>query len=119
MKYEFVRSKTIDVVRRKERYFGKLVGLILPLDAQTEGYIIGIIEEYKQYMERLPLTDLILAAYLKRYRSLYLLTRDHLDFPTTVFDRIHIFNVESVRDIKTYAVYAYKPEKKVIEKVPF
>ena len=71
VKYEFTRSKTIDVVRRKEKYFDKLVGVILPLDKEVEKHVIGIIEEYKQYMERLPLTDLMLAAYLRRYHRLY------------------------------------------------
>lgn len=120
VKYEFIRSKTIDVVRRKESYFDELVGVVLPFDLPTESQVISIIEQYKQYMEGIPLTDLMLAACLKRYQGLYLLTRDHHDFPTTIFDRIHVFNIESIRDIKTYGVYTYKSEKKVLEeKIPF
>lgn len=107
VKFEFVRSKTIDVVRRKEEHFSKLISKILLLDEEVEKAVIPVMEEYKQYMEGLPLTDLVLGACLKRYSGLYLLTRDHTDFPTTVFDRLHIFNIEGIRDIRTYGVYAY------------
>src|SRR3990172_8649951 len=115
VKYEFIRSKTIDVVKKKEKYFNEIVSVVLPFDNQAEQYIVGIIEQYRQFMEGVSLTDLLLAACLKRYHGLYLLTRDHHDFPTTIFDRIHIFNIESAIDIKTYGVYTYKPDKKILE----
>lgn len=120
VKFEFVRSKTIDVVHKKLRYFEEIVATLLPFDSETENLILSIFEEYKQFMEGVPFVDLILGAYLKRYKNLYLLTRDHLDFPTTIFDRIQIFNVELVREIKPYGVYTYKPKEQVLkEKIPF
>jgi predicted nucleic acid-binding protein len=108
VKYEFIRAKTIDVVKRKEAFFNELVSTILPIDKETEKLVIGVIEEYKQYMEGLPVTDLVLAALLKKYRKLYLLTRDHKDFPTVIFDRCHIFTVGTLRDVWSYGIYAYK-----------
>lgn len=112
VKYEFLKSKTIDVVRRKEIFFNELVGVVLPLDSETEKQIVGLIEEYKQYMEGVSLVDLILGAFLKRYgNKLFLLTRDHKDFPTNVFDRMHVFNIDGIRDIKTYGVYCYGCQK--------
>lgn len=65
-------------------------------------------------MEGLPLTDLIIATYLKKYRGLYLLTNDHSDFPTSVFDRKYIFNLEEFGD-KIYGLYIYKPKTKVFD----
>ncbi len=114
VKYEFVRSKTIDVVRQKESYFHQIVDNVLPFDYSIDELILPTIEEYKQKMEGLPLTDLIIAAHLKKYRGLYLLTNDHSDFPTSVFDRKYIFNMEQFGD-KIYGLYIYKPKTKVIE----
>ncbi|MFZ5932558.1 MAG: type II toxin-antitoxin system VapC family toxin [Patescibacteria group bacterium] len=108
VKYEFLRSKTIDVVKRKENFFNKLTGTVLPFDMDTEKQMVDLIEEYKQYMEGVSIVDLVLGCLLRRYKSrLYLLTRDHGDFPTTIFDRKRIFNINGIRDIKTYAVYSY------------
>ncbi len=114
VKYEFVRSKTIDVVRQKESYFHQIIDSILPYDVSIDELIIPTIEEYKNRMEGLPLTDLVIATYLKKYRGLYLLTNDHSDFPTSVFDRKHIFNLEEFGD-KIYGLYIYKPKTTVFK----
>lgn len=114
VKYEFVRSKTIDVVRQKEVYFHQIIDSLLLYDPSVDELIIPTIEEYKQKMEGLPLTDLIIATYLKKYRGLYLLTNDHSDFPTSVFHRKYIFNIEDFGD-KLYGLYIYKPKEKSFE----
>jgi predicted nucleic acid-binding protein len=114
VKYEFIRSKTIDVVREKEKYFYGIIDNILPYGPEIDRLIVPTVEEYKQYMENLPLTDLILAAYLKKYKGLYLLTRDHNDFPTTVFKREFVFNMEEFGE-KIYGIYSYRPEKMTLK----
>lgn len=114
VKYEFIRSKTIDVVRQKEEYFHQIVDSVLPYDKTIDELVIPTIEEYGQKMEGLPLTDLIIAVYLKKYRGLYLLTNDHSDFPTSVFERKHVFNIDDFGD-KIYGLYIYKPKTKTIE----
>jgi len=63
VKYEFLKSRTIDVVKRKEVYFDSLVGPILPFDKTTEDQMIDLIEEYKQYMEGVPFVDLVLGCF--------------------------------------------------------
>lgn len=119
VKFEFTRSKSLDVRQKKSKYFDKLVENLLMADRKIEELIFEIMSEYKDAIIGVSPTDVILAAFLKRYRTLRLLTRDHSDFPTSVFCREEIFNVQSVRDIKTYAVYSYKPEVTVVEKLPF
>lgn len=111
VKYEFIRSKTFDVVRRKEEYFYSIIENVLPYDENIDKLIVPTIEEYRDKMEGLPLTDLIIATYLKKYKGLFLLTNDHTDFPVTVFNRKYIFNVLDFGE-KLYAVYSYKPEVK-------
>ncbi|MBI3443201.1 hypothetical protein HY008_00870 [Candidatus Woesebacteria bacterium] len=128
VKYEFLRSRTIDVVKIKESFYNELVGTNLSFDINTEKEMVGLIEEYKQYMEGISVVDLILGCFLKKFESrLYLLTRDHKDFPTSIFKRKYIFNIEGVRDIKTYGVYTYGPparnerdkHERIGEDIPF
>ena len=79
------------------------------------------IEEYSQNIGGVGIVDLVLACFLKRYSGLYLLTRNHKDFPTRIFHRSHVFPIEHERDVKTYAFYQYKPKVKQveIEEAPF
>lgn len=119
VRFEFTRSQHPDVLRKKIKYFDDLVENLLPIDRKTEGLIFEVMFEYKDAIIGVSVADVILAALLKRYRKLRLLTRNHSDFPTSVFQREEIFNIQSTRDIKTYAVYSYKPEEKMIEKTPF
>ena len=114
VKYEFIRSKTFDVVRRKEEYFYSIIENVLPYGEDIDKLIVPTIEEYKDKMEGLKLVDLIIATYLKKYKGLYLLTNDHSDFPVTVFIRKYIFNVSDFGE-RLYAIYSYKPEVKQFE----
>lgn len=117
VKYEFIRSKTIDVVRAREDYFYSIIQNALPYGDDIDKLIVPTIEEYKGKMEGLPITDLVIATYLRKYKDLYLLTNDHGDFPTTVFSREYIFNIKDFGD-KLYAIYTYKPnEDKLRESV--
>lgn len=114
VKYEFIRSKTFDVVRRKEEYFYSIIENVLPYGEDIDKLIVPTIEEYKDKMEGLPLTDLIIATYLKKYRGLFLLTNDHADFPVTVFSRDYVFNISDFGE-KLYAIYTYRPNAKQLE----
>lgn len=120
---EFIRTKSKSELHTKINYFKQIVDAILPVDRTTELLISGVIEEYGDYLTGTSAVDLYLAATLKRYGSLYLLTGNHKDFPTTVFDRFSPVNFPLANAIKTYAFYRYKSQdvKITIEKedVPF
>lgn len=123
VKTEFVRTKSkIDLVTKLD-YFSRVVDAILPIDRSTESLIPGVIEDYGDYLTGVSSVDLYLAATLKRYRSLYLLTGNHKDFPTVIFDRFCPVNFELTNAIKTYAFYQYKSDNKKIvvasEDIPF
>lgn len=113
VKYKFIRSKTIDVVKQKEVYFHEIVGTILPYDLTIEDLIVPTMKEYGPNIQGLPLTDLIIAATLKKYQGLYLLTNDHGDFPTKIFDRKYIFNIPEFGD-KVYGLYTYKQKNETV-----
>lgn len=115
VKTEFVRTKSRTDLKTKLDYFGRVIDAILPIDNATESLVLGVIGDYREYLTGVSSVDLYLAATLKRYRSLYLLTGNHRDFPTLVFDRFFPINFELSNAIKTYAFYRYKSEGKKIE----
>ncbi len=121
---EFIRSKTKDVVRAKSDFFAKLVKDLLPMDKEVHSLVQSTIEAYSGDMDRVSLTDLYLACTIQRYSKVYLLTRNHQDFPLKLFTRSHIFHIESDKDIKTYALYQYKQPsvdkiEAEVEEIPF
>lgn len=126
VKYEFVRAKTKDVIEQKEDYFRNLIDAILPDRLDIIKYnsgpdsVIELMKKYNNSLEGVSIVDLMLGVTLKRYFGLYLLTRDHQDFPTNIFTREEVFHIESTRNIRTYGLYSYKPEeKKIEEEIPF
>ncbi|TSC83513.1 MAG: hypothetical protein G01um101416_1225 [Microgenomates group bacterium Gr01-1014_16] len=101
VRVEFIRSKNKDVVRQKSDFFIKVVEALLPLDQE----VFSLVQP----------TDIFLACAIQRYSQVYLLTRNHQDFPTKLFKRSNIFNIETEKDVKTYALYQYiQPEAKEI-----
>ena len=105
---EFIRSKTKEVVRAKSEFFRRVVENLLPLDSETQMLVQATIESYGLDIDGVDLTDIYLACVVQRYESVYLLSRNHKDFPSKLFLRTCIFNVELDKDIKTYALYQYR-----------
>lgn len=121
VKGEFVRTKDRNKLFDKNILFSKIVSTLLKIDDQFDGLLTSIIEEYSYDIEGVNIIDLFLACFLKRYKRLYLLTRNHKDFPTKIFHRSHVFSIEHEKDVKTYALYQYMPKanKIDIEETPF
>lgn len=116
VKTEFIRSKTKEVLNAKTEFFDKLIESTLPIDQEVIKLIKPTLEKYGQDCDHLSLTDIYLAVFIQRYSKVYLLTRNHADFPTRLFSRKYIFNIESEKDVKAYALYQYKsPEATKIE----
>lgn len=118
VKCEFIRSQNKQIVENKVDYFNQFVETILPFDQKISQILQSIIEEYAEDGIGVSVVDFYLACFIKRYQKLYLLTRNHKDFPTRIFQRSCIFSIGLRKDIKTYALYQYSPkEKKLIEEI--
>ncbi len=91
------------------------------MDSNVEKLLFDLIDEYGGDLDGVSVTDLYLAASLKRYKNLYLLTRNHLDFPERIFSRELLYNFELPKNVYTYSFYRYKSKKDVlmIEDTPF
>lgn len=108
VKTEFIRAKSKDVVEAKVNFFNKIIEDLLPLDNETLKLVQPTIEKYGNDMDGMEIVDIYLACVIQRYSTVYLLTRNHSDFPCRLFDRTHIFNIELDKEIRTYALYQYK-----------
>ena len=105
---EFVRTKDQEKFIEKNELFSKLITTILPMDVKISELLIPTMEEYGRNIEGVSIVDIVLACFIKRYKGLYLLTRNHKDFPLRIFERSCIFCIEHERDVKTYALYQYR-----------
>lgn len=105
---EFIRSKSREIVEAKADFLNKIVEAMLPLDNETLKLVQPTIQVYGNDMDKVELTDIYLACVIQRYNKVYILTRNHSDFPCRLFSRSNIFNVGLEKDIKTYALYQYK-----------
>jgi hypothetical protein len=115
VRVEFVRTKKTEDFKKKLAYFNGLVESILPVDVELERLILDLIVEYGEDLDGVSVIDLYLAAALKRYKNLFLLTSNHRDFPGHVFTRCSVFNFELPKAVQTYAFYRYKDIGKVVE----
>jgi len=116
---EFVRTKDKDKLLAKNELFSRIVS-ILPMDKQISELLVPTLSDYGHDIEGVSIADIILACFIKRYSGLYLLTRNHKDFPTRIFDRSGVFSIEHEKDVKTYALYQYRADNKklVVEEMP-
>jgi predicted nucleic acid-binding protein len=121
VKCEFIRTKDKQKLEEKTKLFNETISTLLPLDIKISELLVPIMAEYSTDLDGIELTDLFLGAFIKRYPGLYLLTRNHKDFPTRIFTRSHVFSIEHDRDVKTYALYQYKKDKLEVEAevIPF
>ncbi len=118
VKCEFIRTKNVDILNKKAEFFNKTISTVLPLDKEVHALIQSTIKEYGSDSEGVSPVDFYLACCLKRYKGLYLLTRNHKDFPARIFARSHIFSIEIEKDIRTYALYSYHTKTdKIIEEI--
>lgn len=109
VKAEFVRTKSPENFKIKSEYYDKVVEVTLGMDNVIQEYVLEYIKEYGNDIEGVSLTDLYLAATLKKYKkNLCLLTANHKDFPVRLFKRLSIKNFEVGNYVKTYAFYRAK-----------
>lgn len=56
--------------------------------------------------------DYLLAKILKKYyKTSFLLSHNHKDFPTSVFQREHVVIFHKELEVKVYGIYNFSPEK--------
>ena len=116
VKIEYIRARTSEEINTKLEYFNKIVGGILPIEKiitqedlkqnNKDRFVVDHLGRYGNDLDGVSITDLYLGMCLNRYKSIYLLTANHKDFP--IYKRECILPIETRRGIKTYALYRSK-----------
>lgn len=76
--------------RKKRDFFEEIIYWTLPLDPDIQTNIYRLTPLYRDKGSSVSFTDFTLGASSMKYRNAYILTRDHGDFTTKIFDRITV-----------------------------
>ena len=110
---EFVKgADELSLRNLKTDYFNQIVSVTIPLSPSLIECAREISVVYRRAGSKLSITDLFLAGTLKQFRTkAFLLTKNHSDFPTGVFDRECAFHLESSTQVESYAFYQFNEKK--------
>lgn len=113
---EFLRGSNIkSEYSKKEEY---LYSIVNPDLASVHKEIVMDLEYitkiYRLRGSRAQITDLLLAAIMKHYSAnklTYLLSSDHLGFPTYIFNVVDYFPVELGKETRIFGIFEYSNDK--------
>ena len=108
--FEFLRCSYQQEVIVRQREFLKAWGFLThPLAMQPDRLSEEALEIANYYQARgiktPSLTDCFLAALLRQKKDLFLITRNHKDFPLELFHRLYVWNVDRERDVLAFGLY--------------
>ena len=92
---KFIQDYT-DAIIPIERYVDKLETLIIVLQR-----IAGTIHY----------TDFLLCACLYRFPRSFLITENHKDIPTEIFDRKYVITIDTNEQLRNYGIYKFSKDK--------
>lgn len=115
VEFEFTRGAyEIEHKEKRKEFLRSLSFLNMPVPSnETIGDAIKIANAYSARRVNSPsFIDCCIAAYLKNYHNnLFLVTLNHKDFPTFLFDRVFIYPINTEKDIFTLAFYRFNMNK--------
>lgn len=106
VRLEFLKGS--DLIRDfelKNKFINEIVDAVIPVDPQVIKDLEQVSIVYRKDSSHLSVTDAMLAAFLKRYNPSFLLTRNHKDFPTSLFDRKILIPIEYEKEVQVHGVY--------------
>ena len=109
---EFSRnSDTIKEYKSRREFIKTIVGVVLPIERTLIKDVEELVLAYRNHGKHTSLTDFFLAGTLKRYRGLFLMTRNNKDFPIEIFDRRGIICNDAGQEPQFYGIYKFSEEK--------
>lgn len=108
VRLEFLKgSDLIKDFELKNKFINEIVDAVIPSDPQVIKDLEQISIIYRRDSSHLSVTDAMLAASLKRYHpnQSFLLTRNHKDFPTSLFDRKILVPIEYEKEVQVHGIY--------------
>ena len=107
VKIEFLKgAPAVEKYNQKKEFFDQIVETCLPTTNETFVNLYKLVQMYKEDGKSLSVTDLFLGATLMQYKgSLFLLTKNTTDFPTSIFNLKSYINISYTKGLHTYGVY--------------
>lgn len=113
---EFLRgSRSVEEFQEKKEFMLSIMNSeIFTLTKQSEDLALELTLVYQSPGSSTAVTDFYLASMLgqfKHLKSTYLMTKNHKDFPTSIYDRCVLINIENTHDIQTFGFYRFNEYK--------
>lgn len=104
---------------KKKSFFEKLIEFTIPVRSIDTDVFDELMINYTKYSRKtIPsFTDLCLAAAVRKFSNSLILTRDHSDFPLSIFNCVGIFTIHHYREVRPYGFYEYGLPKKKTKKI--
>lgn len=112
LEFEVLRSSHQKEIRdEKKRNIAIWNCIRLPLKESLFGSALEFGNYYSAHSLSPSITDCFIAAFLKEHRDLFLITRNHKDFPPPLFIRDGSFLIERPKDILAFGIYRFDREQ--------
>ncbi len=93
----------------KQLIINGIVDEILPTTRDMFVIANDLLKEYKEDGKSLSITDLLLGAFLKKYKqNIFLMTKNTTDFPTNIFTLKTYLLLSHKKALQAYGVYSYE-----------
>lgn len=115
IEFEFIRGANTQSNKKKRDEFLEFIAMeqmSFKVD-NTKDDIIAIANAYSARKHfSASVVDCCIASFLKKYsKNLFLVTLNHKDFPTFLFDRIFIYPVDTDKEVFPIGFYQFNEEK--------
>ena len=114
VEFEFLRGAHMpEHKKERKKFLAAFAFAKMPLHPQLVDDALKIANSYSARKLTSPsLVDCCIAAYLKHYASnLFLVTLNHKDFPTFLFNRFFIYPIDTEQDVLPLGFYQFDIEK--------
>ncbi len=113
---EFLKgSRSIQEFNKKKEFLLAILnGEVMTITKDMEDFAIQLSLVLQSPGGSTSPTDFYLASALMKYASgskVYLLTKNHKDFPITLFDRADLVNIDGEHDVQTFGFYRFNQAK--------
>ncbi|HRN96012.1 MAG TPA: PIN domain-containing protein [Candidatus Levybacteria bacterium] len=114
VKIEFLKGiQDTKKFEEKKAFIDQIIDICLPISSEVIKNLYSLVKDYQDSGKILSITDLLIGATLKHYPgSLYLLTKNPRDFPTTIFKFTTHMTLLHQKALQSYGVYVFDKAKR-------
>lgn len=120
---EFLKgSRSIQEYKKKQEFMNNIIEMIFSFTKDAEDMALKLAIIFQSPGGNTAITDFYLGAILMKFQSLgssCVLTKNHKDFPTTIFDRLSLLTIQGEKDVQVFGYYKFNRSKysEILEKI--